>query len=118
MAKTSPDFRRDTVRGLSFSRARAFLDGAELADAWRYHNPMRREYSREDEGWMHPLAKHPDPEKKWPKSKPCGSWARVDHVLVPRRRVAAATATIHSSIKPHEKGRKSDHVPVSVRLEQ
>ena len=46
--------------------------------------------------------------------KPNGSWARVDHVLVPARRVEATTAAILSSIKPHEKGRSSDHVPVCV----
>ena len=80
--------------------ARAMLDGAGLVDAWRHHHPHAREYSREDESFS--------------THKPNGSWARVDHVLVPARRVEATTAAILSSIKPHEKGRSSDHVPVCV----
>ena len=85
-----------------FVSQRAMLDGADLVDAWRYHHPHAREYSRENEDFV--------------RHKLDGSWSRVDHVLVPARRVEATTAAILTSIKPHEKGRSSDHVPVSVKF--
>ena len=85
-----------------FVSQRAMLDGAGLVDAWRYHHPHAREYSRENEDFV--------------RHKRDGSWSRVDHVLVPARRVEATTAAILTSIKPHEKGRSSDHVPVLVKF--
>ena len=84
-----------------FTRERAMKDDAGLVDAWRHHHPHAREYSLELVDWLNG-------------HKPNGRWARVDHVLVPARRVEATTAAILTSIKPHEKGRSSDHVPVCV----
>ena len=81
-----------------FVSERALLDDAGLVDAWRHHHPHAREYSRKNEKWLN------------------DGWARVDHVLVPARRVEATTAAILTSIKPFEKGRSSDHVPVCVQF--
>ena len=88
------------------SHFRSQLREAGLVDAWRHHHPYANEYSREDEDW----------ERSRASGEVCltGSWARVDHVLVPTNRVAESTATILSQIGPREPGRKSDHVPVAV----
>ena len=82
----------------------AVLDAGGLVDAWRHHHSQERQYtSFQDEGWQ--------------RSGGNGWQARVDHVLVPRAKVANAQAMIYSAIGPRVVGRYSDHVPVGVRVE-
>jgi exonuclease III len=62
-----------------FRAVRAMLDGAGLVDAWRHHHPHTLEWSREDNDFS--------------SHQPSGSWARVDHVLVPAKLVATSTVS-------------------------
>jgi len=78
------------------------LKDGGLVDAWRYHNPRRKEFtSFQDQGWH-------KPGKEW--------HARVDLVLVPERQVADVRPIIYSKITAHAAGRQSDHVPVGLQL--
>jgi len=90
------------------------LRNAGLVDLWRLQHPDAREYSRQDEEFSDTMHER---GVRGAHRGMSGRWARVDHVLVPQRLVADATATIHTSILPHEKPRSSDHIPVSVRFE-
>ena len=78
------------------------LKDGGLVDAWRYHNPRRKEFtSFQDQG----------------RHRSRNGWcARVDLVLVPEPQVAHVRPIIYSEITAHAAGRQSDHVPVGLQI--
>lgn len=104
----------DQVRPGYLSKPNSLLSKGGLKDAWACHHSGPRERPRDYTRATELIGEAR--EGKHGKDIQSGSWMRCDHVLVPEALIFHSEATIYSALEPHEEGRRSDHVPVAVRI--